>query len=96
MASSIPQHLQADSTSNQAIPHTSPRAPRNRPSPHPSPQQSSPRSNSPRTATTGAIDIEGLLRGHGGDVRKALDAVVAERNHLVSKRVVENELETCV
>jgi hypothetical protein len=83
MASSIPPHLA--STSTTTTPSTStPRAPRNRPSPQASPQNTSPRSRSPRTAPPAALDVETLLRNHNGDVRKALEVVVAERNHLVS------------
>ena len=61
-----------------------PRPPKTRPSPHSSPVNQDPRSNSPRLAHSSAIvDIEGVLRAHGGDVRKALDALIAERNTLV-------------
>ncbi|RSH92378.1 hypothetical protein EHS25_008793 [Saitozyma podzolica] len=71
--SPMQQHLAA--TSSTPRPHS-------RPSPNASPQQGSPRSSSPRSGSAAAIDVETVLKSCGGDLRKALEAVVAERNAL--------------
>ncbi|WRT64570.1 uncharacterized protein IL334_001502 [Kwoniella shivajii] len=80
-SSSIPQRLNAPSSSQSNV---SPKSTRSRVSPGGSPQtgqSASPRA-SPRTSSSGAIDLETIIRASGGDVRKALEIMVAERNNL--------------
>ncbi|OCF44834.1 hypothetical protein I317_01323 [Kwoniella heveanensis CBS 569] len=78
----IPQRLNPPSSSYT---HSSPKSSRSGNSPANSPQQraqtASPR-NSPRSGTAGSVDIETIIRAHGGDVKKALEVMLAERNNL--------------
>ncbi|WVQ98272.1 hypothetical protein IAU59_005395 [Kwoniella sp. CBS 9459] len=78
----IPQRLNAPSSSYI---QASPKSSRSGNSPANSPQQraqtASPR-NSPRAGGAGSVDIETIIRSHGGDVRKALEVMLAERNNL--------------
>ena len=66
---------------NQAHFNPAQRPSRSRPSPSASP--GSPRSSSPPRAASSTTDVEGVLRAHNGDVRRALDATLSERNSLV-------------
>lgn len=75
----LPHHL-----SNGSPAHSTPRVSRHRPSPSASPQQPSPRSSSPRGSRDMGPDVDGVLRQYGGDGRKALEALIAERATLVS------------
>lgn len=51
------------------------------------PLHGSPRANGSTGGAfrAGPSDIEGLLRAHGGDINKALEAVLVERSSLVSR-----------
>ncbi|KAK8847605.1 hypothetical protein IAR55_005464 [Kwoniella newhampshirensis] len=95
-SSAIPHHLHAPSSVVQSTPTNS----RPRPSPTGSPQQpSSPRS-SPRSGSTGTIDIESVLRSSGGDIRKALEVVLSDRNTLQAQntqlwKLIEKQRAQC-
>lgn len=83
ITSPLPAHL--NDGSSQVMSNTM--ASRTQSSPGASPQRpgpSSPRAGSPRAGVSGAIDVESVLRAHGGDVKRALEAMVTERNSLVS------------
>ncbi|WWD21701.1 hypothetical protein CI109_106187 [Kwoniella shandongensis] len=94
--SPIPQHLNAPATQTQSSPKTS----RSRPSPTGSPQQpASPRSSG-RGSSTGALDLEGVLRSTGGDVRRALESILADRNNLQAQntqlwKLIEKQRAQC-
>nr|XP_018265260.1 uncharacterized protein I303_01620 [Kwoniella dejecticola CBS 10117]OBR87418.1 hypothetical protein I303_01620 [Kwoniella dejecticola CBS 10117] len=93
----IPHRLNAPSSS-----HSSPKSSRSRPSPAGSPQSgqpSSPRA-SPRAGSSGTIDIDAVLRANGGDIRKALEIMVAERNNLQAQntqlwKLIEKQRAQC-
>lgn len=73
------QHLNgASSSQSQATPRPS-RSPQ---ATNPSPG-SSPRAPSPRGGSSGTIDVEAVLRASGGNVKRALEVMVLERNNLV-------------
>ncbi|KAK4685483.1 RalA-binding protein 1, partial [Tremellales sp. Uapishka_1] len=75
--SPIPQHLNPTTT---PYPQSTPRTNR-RLSPNSSPQHhSSP--GSPRQRSSGTLDVDAILRANNGDVRRALEVVVNERNSL--------------
>ncbi|WWC86689.1 uncharacterized protein L201_001566 [Kwoniella dendrophila CBS 6074] len=99
--STIPNRLNAPMSS---YPNVSPKSSssRSRPSPHGSPQTgqpSSPRA-SPRAGSSGTIDIEAVIRSNGGDVRKALESMLSERNNLQAQntqlwKLIEKQRTQC-
>ncbi|OCF77165.1 hypothetical protein I204_02877 [Kwoniella mangroviensis CBS 8886] len=98
--SSIPHRLNAPSSSySTASPKGSTRS---RPSPAGSPQSgqpSSPRA-SPRAGFSGTIDIDAVVRANGGDVQRALEVMVAERNNLQAQntqlwKLIEKQRTQC-
>ncbi|ORY21335.1 hypothetical protein BCR39DRAFT_474567 [Naematelia encephala] len=86
-ASPLSQHL------NSTPAESTPRPSRHWHSPTASPSQtqshsatgSSPQSISPRPVGGSVMDVDTLIRSNGGDLRKALDALVVERNSLQSQ-----------
>ncbi|WWC68148.1 uncharacterized protein I206_102071 [Kwoniella pini CBS 10737] len=93
----IPNRLNAPSSS-----HSSPKSYRSRPSPAGSPQSGQPTSPraSPKAGSSGTIDIDAVLRANGGDVRKALEVVLSERNTLQAQntqlwRLIEKQRSQC-
>ncbi|WVQ69491.1 uncharacterized protein L199_007710 [Kwoniella botswanensis] len=98
--SSIPHRLNAPSSS---YPTASPKSStRSRPSPAGSPQSGQPASPraSPRAGSSGSIDIDAVVRANGGDVKKALEVMVAERNNLQAQntqlwKLIEKQRTQC-
>ncbi|WVR04806.1 hypothetical protein IAU60_001818 [Kwoniella sp. DSM 27419] len=83
--------------------HASPQSSRSVNSNASSPQQrsslSSPR-NSPRSGIGGNLDMESVLKHHGGDVRKALEGILIERNNLQAQntqlwKLIEKQRAQC-
>lgn len=67
-------------------------------SPFTSPMQPSP--GSPRHHPSGSMDVESLIRSHGGDVRRTLDAIVNDRNSLQAQntqlwKLIEKQRAQC-
>ncbi|WVW78221.1 hypothetical protein I302_100172 [Kwoniella bestiolae CBS 10118] len=99
--SSILHRLNAPPSTS--YPNASPKSStRSRPSPAGSPQSgqpSSPRA-SPRAGSSGTIDIDAVVRANGGDVRRALEVMVAERNNLQAQnsqlwKLIEKQRAQC-
>ncbi|ADV24443.1 signal transducer, putative [Cryptococcus gattii WM276] len=93
-ASSLPSHLNLPS----AYPHNSPKS-HSRASPTNSPQTGTSPRSSPR-GSTGMLDFEGVIRLHGGDLKKALESVVSERNKLLAQntqlwKLIEKQRSQC-
>ncbi|KIR33001.1 RalA-binding protein 1 [Cryptococcus deuterogattii MMRL2647] len=93
-ASSLPPHLNLPS----AYPHNSPKS-QSRASPTNSPQTGTSPRSSPR-GSTGMLDFEGVIRLHGGDLKKALESVVSERNKLLAQntqlwKLIEKQRSQC-
>ena len=78
MGTPIQQHAVAGSSSYS---QATPRPTRSRGSATASP--GSPGSSSPRGGSSGVIDVEAVLRAAAGDVHKALEVMITERNSLV-------------
>ncbi|WVO14798.1 hypothetical protein L204_102436 [Cryptococcus depauperatus] len=93
-ASSIPPHLNP-----LYPPNLSPNS-RSRSSPTASPQTTSSPRSSPRTGSTGAMDVESVLRINGGDLNKALEGIVLDRNNLQAQntqlwKLIERQRAQC-
>ena len=86
MTSAAPT-FSAQITPSSSFQLPAPSSPRVRVTPQSSSSHTSPRSRSPKAHAPALMDIEAVLRSHGGDVRRALDAVIAERNALVGSFV---------
>ncbi|OXG12598.1 RalA-binding protein 1 [Cryptococcus neoformans Tu401-1] len=93
-ASPLPPHLNRPS----AYPHISPKS-HSRASPTNSPKTGNSPRSSPR-ASTGMLDFEGVIRLHSGDLKKALESVVSDRNNLLSQntqlwKLIEKQRSQC-